>query len=352
MPQAVNPPAHLALPCLFDSPASACCPAAIHFVQTHSKQKTGACAVSALLKPPAHLTPPRRALSGRHPAVTAAATSYCMQRGAAPGSSVPSVAAALAPPPPSGWRCLPLSGSRCCSAQRQTVCCAYSSPSTGNSKQWHASKALYQCERTTVCNYPAVPHALGPPTLQVAPSAAGLLKLLSDAVGAYGLLFVFFNFYLEPVQRALVNFALRVAAIPTPGCPRFEMVPVGSVVAVAKAATETADPLRALWELLYIPLIPGVVSFSLFSWGVSAGRCGTLVALDRLLCWTFKQSCSAEQPCYCGLQPLLAYLLAFRRMTPWCCRSPIHADDAAPGRCGAPLAGQALMRGGAVGMQP
>lgn len=95
---------------------------------------------------------------------------------------------------------------------------------------------------------------------------AGFLSLLSKVVGAYGLLFLFYNFYLEPGQRFLVNVALRLAALASMS---FTLWPVGSAVAAAKSAADAADPLRGLWELLYMPIIPGI-SFTVFSWGVSA----------------------------------------------------------------------------------
>ncbi|PRW57592.1 hypothetical protein C2E21_3296 [Chlorella sorokiniana] len=109
--------------------------------------------------------------------------------------------------------------------------------------------------------------------------SAGFLSFLSNAAGAYGLLFLFFNFYMDPGQRFLVNVSLRIAALAS---MNFSLLPVGSAVAAIKAAAETADPLRPLWELLYIPLIPGI-SFTVFSWGV------TLLAASGLLGWLAKR---------------------------------------------------------------
>ena len=100
------------------------------------------------------------------------------------------------------------------------------------------------------------------------PCAAGFLSFLSNVAGAYGVLFLFFNFYLDPAQRFLLNVTLKLASL---AAMNLSLWPVGSAVAAVKTAAETADPLRALWELLWIPIIPGI-SFTVFSWGVSAGR--------------------------------------------------------------------------------
>lgn len=160
------------------------------------------------------------------------------------------------------------------------------------------------------------------------PFLSRCLSFVSYAAGAYGLLFLLFHFYLKPDARFVVNMGLMVASLAAPNCTLW---PVGSSVAVAKTAAEAGDPLRALWELLWIPIIPGI-SFTIFSWGVSAGQgwmwCGLLFILAAADSIVMQAQVATVCLPACRLAKHLVHL-------------PVAAGDAAHHLRGVGLAGQA-----------
>lgn len=101
----------------------------------------------------------------------------------------------------------------------------------------------------------AYPACAGQPQL---PALATALRVLSTAARVYGLLLLAYNFTADPASRFLINVALRVGAMVAPGP---QLLRLGSVA--------ENSPLRPLWELLVVPIIPGL-SLNILSWGVSA----------------------------------------------------------------------------------
>lgn len=99
------------------------------------------------------------------------------------------------------------------------------------------------------------------------------MHALAVAVRVYGLIMLAYHFYLDPVTRMVTNVALRLAAMATPS---LELCRLGSLAG--------SGPLEPLWNLLVVPIIPGL-SFTILSWAVSALQPWALRAnIVRLRC--------------------------------------------------------------------